>query len=127
MENSEKNMSKAAGGTARARALSPERRREIAQKAAVSRWGSGERPAKQPAPKKFLKVSRVRRLSVTSQFSEDGSSLQAMSISEAGQVLRIFTGDAERVGERVESYLSALTDLGIELELAHTRLPAIAG
>ncbi|OGB24351.1 MAG: hypothetical protein A3I66_16395 [Burkholderiales bacterium RIFCSPLOWO2_02_FULL_57_36] len=41
MDNSEKDESKAIGGRARKEALTPEKRKEIAQKAAAARWGGG--------------------------------------------------------------------------------------
>lgn len=123
MKNQEKNLAKAVGGAARAKALSPERRRETAQKAAASRWGAAGRPMKKPAQKEFLKVARVRHLTVTSQVSKDSSSLEAITISESGQVLRMFSGSVEQV----ESYLAALSDLGLELVLSHIRVPSVVG
>lgn len=117
--------SKARGGLARSKALSPERRQEIAKKAAQSRWGSRvatattEKPTATPrrraAVKKLKGISSVKHLAVLSTMSPTRAGCKTASISENGQVLRTFVGLAEFVDERVQGYFAALQDLGIEL------------
>lgn len=117
---STKNERKAIGGTARSLALSPERRKEIAQQAALKRWGSSAQ-SKKPAPVKKLKgVAAFRQLTVTSTRLADGSGHTAMTVLEAGQLLRSFIGSAASVEDRVQGYLAALQDLGIELDVAYS-------
>jgi len=115
---------KAIGGTARSLVLSPERRKEIAQLAALKRWGSSV-ATKKPAPVKKLKgIPASRSLTVSITRSTDGSGQVVLKISEAGQALREFTGSAESVEDRVQGYLAALQDLGIELDVTRTAGPA---
>lgn len=120
MPSQEKNIRKAIGGLARAKALSPERRREIAQKAAVSRWSSSDRPPPKARPsgnKKFVKVPTIRTLTVTSQFEEDGTTLKTITVGEGARVLRRFSSELKSTAECVDSYLAALRDLGVTLKL----------
>lgn len=123
--------SKAKGGLARSQALTPERRQEIARKAAQSRWAlsAAEESADKPlrpstvprrraVVKKLKGISSVKQLTVSSTLSATRPGCKTTSITENGHVLRTFVGLAEFVDERVQGYFAALQDLGIEL-LAH--------
>jgi hypothetical protein len=104
-------------------ALTPERRKEIAQQAALKRWGSSAQ-TKKAAPVKRLKgIAAFRQLTVTATRLTDGSGRTAMTVLEAGTLLRSFTGSAASVEDRVQGYLAALQDLGIELDVTHTSIP----
>lgn len=131
------NESKARGGLARSQALTPERRQEIARKAAQSRWGpssptaSTDTPAQAPrrraVVKKLKGISSVKHLMVSFTMSSTRAGCKTASISESGQVLRTFVGLAEFVDERIQGYLAALQDLGIELVVHLHEAPSEAG
>lgn len=119
------NERKAIGGLARSQALSPERRQEIARKAAASRWGterSGALPRKSAAVRMLKGLASVKRLTVCSQAAPDdaGPAVTTVTLLEGEHVLRTFSGMTESVEACVEAYLAALRDIGIELHLTHT-------
>jgi len=122
---STKDERKAIGGVARSLALTPERRKEIAQQAASKRWGAAVAPRK-PKPVRTLKgIAATKQLTVTSSRVADGSGRLARSITEAGQLLRVFIGSAESVEDRVQGYLAAFGDIGIEVDVTYTTTPTL--
>lgn len=115
-----KNERKARGGKARSLALSPERRKEIAQKAALSRWGTSA--ARKPVAIKMLKgIPALKKLTVTCESVNNPKCTTVLT--EDGRLLRSFVGSPQSVNERVQSYLAALQDLGIVLDVTYSSSP----
>ena len=90
---------KAAGGHARAQALSPEERTEISSKAAKARWSGEGRSKKKKQESPFVKIAIEIGELVTAKNAAYGGSFET-----SGDVLRLLYPD----GIKPEQYIDAL-------------------
>lgn len=126
-----KDQRRAVGGLARALALTPERRTEIARQAAAKRWASpvssaeGDRLPTKAYTRKLKGVPLVKKISVASDYHIKGEDFKTSVLLEKGTVLRTFTGATGSVDERVQSYLLALQDLGLELVVTYSTTKSV--
>lgn len=121
MSTNEKNLSKAAGGLARASVLSAERRREIAQQAALKRW-AGNTPRKTnhvSSVRKLKGIPASRKFAVTTDIASTTGAMVNAVITENAEVIRTFTGTESVVQACVSAYFDALRDLGIGVDVTH--------
>lgn len=111
------NAKKAIGGKARALKLSPERLKEIAQQAAKARWKNHQRKDRVPT-KTIRGVLNKRHLKVVIQSHFTNVKLARIEIIENDKVIRKFPEqNLEQARARMDGYVSALQDLGIEVEI----------
>ena len=112
-----KNESKTNGGIARALSLTSERRKEIAQKAARSRWKNHQKAVREP-PKKIKGISNKKYLVALIKVSLKDMNMGELEILENNKVIRKFNEQTlELVNAKIEGYLSALQDLGVQVEI----------
>ena len=108
---------RANGGIARALKLSPEKRKEIAQKAAASRWKNHQKIEKEPFGK-IKGVSSRKDLTAIMKVSLKNLNIVEVEIVENTEVIRKFNEQPlEQAQAKIEGYVNALQDLGIEVEI----------
>ena len=112
-----KNESKAAGGKARALALSPEQRKDIAKKAACARWK--DKPKVQKIiPLKIKGIFKQKDLKVVISLSDTNIDYCQVDVVENEKVIHSF--DEQPIKEAkacIKGYIAALQGLGIEVSL----------
>lgn len=89
------------GGRARAAALSPADRREIARQAAKARWANRDTTATSPAKLRRLIEARVRKIKT-----------EQAELRRLAAIALEVVGNADEVVTRLEAAAKALGDLG---------------
>jgi len=106
---------KSSGGLARARNLTPERRAEIASKAALTRWvGSGKEPpaiAKYGAPDRPLRIGTIE---IPCYVLEDGRRVLSQRGLQVG--IGLSTSGGEKGARRVVTLMGRLSKKGIDIK-----------
>lgn len=115
-----KNESKAIGGRARALKLSPQERSDMAQNAARKRWENHqkiEKVGKEPF-KKLRGVAKEKTITVITTILANSLNFCEVEVMEDEKVIRKFHGQPfEQARARIEGYINALQDIGIELKV----------